>query len=277
VNSVVLATEPQPQVVVPDLHLVAEVFGDIADLKSPYLVGHSRAVARLARGAAEQLRLPEQTQADLDSAGLLHDVGRVAISNAVWDKPGLLSTDEWEQVRLHPYYSERILAGSTELARLAPLVGQHHERLDGSGYYRAYRGADLSRPVRILAAADGYCGRTERRPHRAGLSPGQATEWLLSEASRGTLDADAVRAVLAAAGHPAPVIRRPLPKGLSDREVQVLALLARGFGNAQIASRLVISRRTAEHHVQHIYTKIGVSSRAAATLFAVEHHLLDRE
>ena len=100
------------------------------------MLGHSRAVAALAGGAAEQLRLPEATRRDLEVAGLLHDVGRVAVSNAVWDKPGRLSTEEWEQVRLHPYHSERILACSTELARLAPLVGRHHERLDGSGYHR---------------------------------------------------------------------------------------------------------------------------------------------
>ena len=80
--------------------------------------------------------------------------------------------------------------------------------------------------------------------------------------------------MLAAAGHAA-VARRPtLPAGLSAREVEVLGLVAEGCSNAQIARRLVISRRTAEHHVQHIYTKIGVSSRAAAALFAMEHHLL---
>jgi HD-GYP domain-containing protein (c-di-GMP phosphodiesterase class II) len=123
-RSFALDTEPHPHMMVPNLRLVAEVFGDLADLKSPYLLGHSRTVAALAGGAAKQLLLPEGAQLDLEVAGLLHDVGRVAVSNAVWDKPGRLSTDEWEQVRLHPYHSERILVGSTELARLAPLVGR---------------------------------------------------------------------------------------------------------------------------------------------------------
>jgi DNA-binding NarL/FixJ family response regulator len=132
-------------------------------------------------------------------------------------------------------------------------------------------------PARILAAADTYRALTERRPHRAAWTPGQARQHLLEQASRGTLDSDAVHAVLAAAGHVVPVPPRQLPMGLSDREVQVLGLVARGYSNAEIASRLVISRRTAEHHVQHIYTKIGVSSRAAAALFAVEHHLLSRD
>ena len=184
------------------------------------------------------------------------------------------STDEWEQVRLHPYQSERIVAGSSELARLASLIGRHHERLDGSGYHRGSSKEDLSTADRVLAAADMYRTLIEPRPHRAALEPEQVRRRLLEEAGRSTLDVDAVRAVLTAAGHAIRTAPRRLPMGLSEREVQVLGLIARGCSNADIASRLVISRRTAEHHVQHIYTKIGVSGRAAATLFAVEHGLV---
>jgi DNA-binding NarL/FixJ family response regulator len=115
---------------------------------------------------------------------------------------------------------------------------------------------------------------TQHRPHRPALAPEEAGRRLLAGAADGLLDPDAVGAVLAAAGHDAVVPRRRLPAGLSDREVEVLGLVAEGCGNAEIARRLVISRRTAEHHVQHIYTKIGVSSRAAAAMFAMEHHLL---
>ena len=165
-----------------------------------------------------------------------------------------------------------LLASSSTLARLAPLVGRHHERLDGTGYHRGSTVDDLSMPARILAAADAYRTLIEPRPHRPALAPDQAAQHLRSTA----LDPDAVRAVLVSAGHPAPAPRRRRPDGLSDREVEVLALLAIGCSNAEIASRLVISRRTAEHHVQHIYTKIGVSSRAAATLFAIDHHLVRR-
>lgn len=136
VRSVVLAEEPHPQVTLPDLRLAAEVFADLADLKSPYLLGHSRNVAELSGRAAELLGLPKPVRHDVEVAGLLHDIGRVAVSNAVRDKPGELTADEWEQVRLHPYHSERILAGSPELARIAPLVTRHHERLDGSGWTR---------------------------------------------------------------------------------------------------------------------------------------------
>lgn len=275
-RAAVLDVEPHPHVTVPDRRPVAEVFGDLADVKSPYFLSHSRTVAVLAVGAAERLGLPDAVTSDLEVAALLHDVGRVAVSNAVWEKPGRLSLDEWEQVRLHPYQSERILAGSDELARIAPLVGRHHERLDGSGYHRGCTAEQLSTADRILAAADAYRTLTERRPHRAAYAPPGAERHVMEAASRGVLDADAVRAVLATAGHIVPARRRSLPMGLTDREVEVLCLVARGCSNAGIADRLVISRRTAEHHVQHIYSKIGVSSRAAATLFAVEHQLLDR-
>jgi HD-GYP domain-containing protein (c-di-GMP phosphodiesterase class II) len=273
----VLDLEPDPPVMVSDLRVVGEVFGDLADLKAVYLLGHSRAVAALAAGAAGRLRLPQSTRTDLEVAGLLHDIGRVAVPTRIWDKPGRLTEGEWEQLRLHPYHSERMLAGSAELARLAPLVGRHHERLDGSGYHRGCTAEDLPMPARLLAAADTYRTLTERRPHRAAWAPEQAAERLLEAVESGHLDADAVHAVLATAGHTRPAPPRQLPAGLSAREVEVLRLVARGCSNAEIASRLVISRRTAEHHVEHIYVKIGVSSRAAATLFAVEHRLLDRD
>lgn len=269
-----LDAEPRPWVMVTDLRRVAEVFGDLADLKSPFLTGHSRRVAELSGGAAERLRLDTATRADLEIAGHLHDVGRVAVSSSIWSKPGALSEGERELVRLHAYHSERVLAGSPTLKRLASLVGRHHERLDGSGYHRGCTAEDLPMPTRVLAAADTYAALTEPRPHRAASAPEEARERMLGEVGQGRLDTDAVGAVLATAGHRVAPAARPLPGGLSGREVEVLRLVAQGLSNAGIADRLSISRRTAEHHVQHIYTKIGVSSRAAATLFAVEHRLL---
>jgi HD-GYP domain-containing protein (c-di-GMP phosphodiesterase class II)/DNA-binding CsgD family transcriptional regulator len=268
-----LAEEPAPVAWLPDLRQAAEVFGDLADLKSPYFSGHSRRVATLAELSAQSLQLPADTATDLAVAGHLHDVGRVAVSNRIWDKLGELTSHEWEQVRLHPYHTERILTGSASLAHLAPLAGRHHERLDGSGYFRGDRAAELSPSARILAAAEFFATASEPRPHRRALTPDEIRERLLIESRGGRLDADAVQAVLVAAGQPGPARR---PGALSTREVDVLRLIAGGFSNAGIAHRLSISPRTAEHHVQHVYTKIGVSSRAAATLYAIDHHLLNR-
>jgi HD-GYP domain-containing protein (c-di-GMP phosphodiesterase class II) len=275
-RALALEGEPSPAVTVPEDRLaeVAAVFADLADLKTPFTHGHSRGVAALARGAGERLGLPTATVADLEVAGLLHDVGRVAVSDVVWEKRGRLNGHEWEQVRLHAYHSERILAGSERLGSLAPMVGMHHERLDGGGYHRGCTRAELPMPARALAAADAYQAMTQPRPHRPALAPEEAERRLLAEARSGALDPDATGAVLAAAGHAPVVPRQALPAGLSAREVEVLGLVAEGCSNAQIAERLVISRRTAEHHVAHIYTKIGVSSRAAAALFAMEHRLL---
>jgi HD-GYP domain-containing protein (c-di-GMP phosphodiesterase class II) len=276
VRAAVLDAEPAPAVCVEPTRLVdvATVFADLTDLKSPYTHGHSRGVAALARTAAERLRLPAPDIVDVEVAGLLHDLGRVAVSNTVWEKPGALTAADWEQVRLHAYHSERILAGSEQLAPLAPLVGMHHERLDGTGYHRGCAGSSLPTTVRLLAAADAYQAMTQDRPHRRAFAPEQAGRVLRTAARDGSLDADAVEAVLAAAGHPVSTARRQLPAALTEREVQVLVLVAQGYSNAQIAERLVISRRTAEHHVQHIYRKIGVASRAAVAMFAMEHDLL---
>ena len=278
-RQLLLDAEPQPVVSVlePELVDVAAVFGTLADLKSPATLGHAAGVAELALAAAEHLGLPTHEAQTVEIAGHLHDVGRVAISSAIWDKPGPLDAHEWEQVRLHAYHSERILAGAPQLVSVAALVGRHHERDDGSGYHRGCARSDLTPPARVLAAADAYRAMREWRPHRPALSVEQAEAELLADARAGRLDPDAVAAVLAAAGRPASPVRRELPAGLTEREVEVVALVARGHSNPQIAERLVISRRTAEQHVQNVYAKIGVSSRAAAALFAMEHGLLSGE
>jgi HD-GYP domain-containing protein (c-di-GMP phosphodiesterase class II) len=278
-RELVLDAEPRPVVCVLDPHLVnvAAVFGDIADLKTPFTHGHSRGVAALARRAGEQLGLAASDLADLEVAGHLHDVGRVAVSSAIWEKPGALDAHEWEQVRLHAYHSERILGGSKRLASLVPLIGMHHERLDGSGYHRGCASDDLRVEARLLAAADAYQAMTQRRAHRAALASDEAERCLLEDVRAGRLDAEATNAVLSAAGHDAPVVRRELPGGVTAREAEVLGLVAAGCSNREIGERLVISRRTAEQHVHNIYRKIDVTTRAAAALFAMEHELLGRD
>jgi DNA-binding CsgD family transcriptional regulator len=159
---------------------------------------------------------------------------------------------------------------------MARIAGMHHERVDGSGYYRGCRGKDIDIAGRVLGCADAFHAMTQRRPHRAPLEPALARDELLREARAGRLDAEAVAAVLDASHFTAVPRHHLRPGGLSDREVEVLRLVVEGCSNPEIGRRLGISRRTAEHHVQHIYDKIGVSTRAAAVLFAVEHDLLIR-
>lgn len=269
-----LALEPSPRRTLEggtiDRALAAA--GDFADLISPCLSGHSTGVADLAAAAARLCRLDEASVVAVRRAGLLHDLGRVATGARIWQKPGRLTADEWEQVRLHAYHTQRVLARSPFLAALAPIASAHHERLDGSGYHRGAIGADLSMPARLVAAADAYHAMTEPRPHRAPLSPERAAGQLAQEASAGCLDADAVVAVVKVAGQPTPPIERPA--GLTEREVEVIGLLARGLQTKQVARRLGIAVKTADRHVQNAYAKIGVSSRAAATLFAMEHGLV---
>lgn len=246
--------------------------GDFADLVSSYFVGHSAGVAHLADEAAARLGLTPDEVRTVRRAGFVHDVGRVAVSSAVWNKPGSFSADEWERVRLHAYNSERVLAASSALSPLASAVGTHHERLDGSGYHRGTTGAMLGMPARVLAAADAYHTLIESRPHRPARTPEEAAEALGGSASAGLLDADAVAAVLSAAGGRVPHIVGPA--GLTHREVQVVALVARGFQTKQVAHRLGISAKTADRHLQNAYAKIGVSTRAAVAVFAMQHGLV---
>jgi HD-GYP domain-containing protein (c-di-GMP phosphodiesterase class II) len=257
-----------------DFDRSCEAFADFADIKSPYVVGHSPAVAALAAGAGRRCGLVEADVTALRRAGLLHDIGRVGISAGIWGKEAALSDREWEQVRLHAYYTERVLARPESLRRIGMLASQHHERMDGSGYHRGSLGQALSSAVRILAAADCYHAMTEPRPHRIALAADQAAQELRREVRSGHLDGDAVNAVLAEAGHQVPRIRRERPAGLSEREVEVLRLIARGHANRVMAEQLHVSPDTIKHHIQHIYDKVGVSTRAGATLFAMENALL---
>jgi HD-GYP domain-containing protein (c-di-GMP phosphodiesterase class II) len=270
----VLALEPEPHVSLSGAEFDAAclAMADFADLKSPYSVGHSRAVSRLAAEAARRCGLPAADATDLARAGLLHDIGQVAVPVRIWLKAGALNDGEWEQVRMHAYYGERVLARPAALARLGAIVAQHHERLDGSGYHRGARGGALTPQGKILAAAEAYQNKIEPRPHRAALSADAAAATLRSDARAGLLDADAVAAVLAAAGHAVPA-RKQMVAGLTEREIGVLRAIARGQSTKEIARTLGISPKTVDNHTQSVYAKIGVKTRGGATLFAIEHGL----
>jgi HD-GYP domain-containing protein (c-di-GMP phosphodiesterase class II) len=270
----VLDAEPHPvRLMPPDrLETVAEAFGDMVDLKTPFTLGHSSGTAEIATEAAERMGLPDPRGVRV--AALLHDLGRTAVGSGVWEKPGPLSTSEWEQVRLHAYQTERILSRSTVLEPLARIAGMHHERQDGSGYHHGASAGEVPPAARLLAVADAFQAMTQERPHRHARDEGEAAEIVATEARGGRFDTEVVRAVLEAAGHRPAKTRTAWPAGLSDREIDVLRLLTAGLSNRAIAARLVISSRTAEHHVQHIYDKIGASTRAGAAMFAMRHGLL---
>jgi HD-GYP domain-containing protein (c-di-GMP phosphodiesterase class II) len=274
----VIAAEPALAVELsPDqLDRALAAIASFVDLKSPFTLGHSVAVAELAEEAGRRVGLPPEQVLALRRAGFVCGFGRLGVSNSIWDRPGPLSAGEWERIRMYPYLTERILHQSAALAPLGEIAVQHRERLDGSGYPRGLSGGAISRPARVLGAADAYASMREPRPHRRARPEDEAVAEMRAEVWAGRLDGAAVDAVLGAAGHRLPRRREALA-GLTAREVEVLILLARGLSNKQIAGQLVITPKTAGNHVEHIYAKIGASSRAAAAMFAVQHGLLPEE
>jgi HD-GYP domain-containing protein (c-di-GMP phosphodiesterase class II) len=242
---------------------------DFIDLKSPYLLGHSGALAVLAGDAAVELGMSAADVRTVRRAALVSGFGRLGVSNSIWDKPGPLGAGEWERVRMHPYLTERMLHDSNALSPLGAVAAQIRERLDGSGYPRGLSATEIPRP-------DAYQAMREPRAHRPARSPDEAAAELRAEVTAGRLDADAVHAVLGVTGHRVPR-RREGPAGLTPREIDVLRLAARGMTNRDIAAILVISPKTVSNHIERIYLKIGASNRAMASLFAMKHGLLPEE
>jgi HD-GYP domain-containing protein (c-di-GMP phosphodiesterase class II) len=276
----VLAAEPDPtrRLDGEGLDAALAAVGDFADLRSRWTRGRSGRVAETAAAAGKHCRLPAPDLDALRRGALVADLGAVGVPTGIWDRAAPLGVRDLERVRLHPYLSERVLSRCTGLRAVAALAGAHHERLDGSGYHRGSAAPHLSTAARLLAVADVWTALREDRAHRPARPAGPARDALWAEARAGRLDGDAVHAVLAAAGE-APGGRRAArqPAGLTEREIEVLRLIARGHSSREVAARLRISPKTAGHHVAHIYTKIGVSTRPAAALFAMEHGLLGND
>jgi HD-GYP domain-containing protein (c-di-GMP phosphodiesterase class II) len=247
---------------------------DFADLKSSWTRGHSRSVAELAKAAGIEARLSTEQCDQLSRAGLVHDLGQVGIENGIWDKPGDLSTDEWEKVRLHSYWTDRILSRCPALAPLGALASSHHERMDGTGYHRQSTADQLTVEARLLAAADVLVALTSRRPHRNSFDLETAATLMREAASIRHLDKAAVEFAIAAVGGKAENPESFNPDGLTDREIEVLKLLSRGSTNRQVARQLFISVKTVGRHVENIYAKIGVSTRAGTAIYAMENRLI---
>jgi HD-GYP domain-containing protein (c-di-GMP phosphodiesterase class II) len=245
---------------------------DFVDLKCPCSPGYSRGVGDLAAAAAQHLRMPSADVTRLYRAGLVHGLGRLGVSNQIWEKKTPLSTAEWERLRMYPYLTGRILSRVGGLESVVSIATQHEERIDGSGFPRGLAGTELTMHDRLLAAAAAYHQLLEPRPGRAALDTRGAADQLRQEARAGRLDAESVDAVLAAAGHRASR-RTPWSAGLTSREVEVLRLVAQGRSNREIAAELFIAEKTARNHVERVYAKLGVNNRTQATLAAIDRGL----
>ena len=273
----VLGLEPEPRRMLEGeaLDNALTVAADFIDLKSPYMAGHSRRCAELSADAARLLGVGEDTVTTVRRAALVHDFGATAVPNSILDKPGPLTRAEFDRVELHPMLTEQMLRRSPALAALNPAASAHHEKCDGSGYHKRVHADASDTGACVLAATEIYVGMTSERADRAPFAAEDAANQLRRLASEGVLDPRAAQAVLVAAGHGVPEAPAPTraqnPGGLSRREVDVLRLAARGLTTQEIADRLYISPKTTDHHIQHIYNKINVSTRAAAALWAMQN------
>lgn len=254
---------------------VALAAADFVDLKSPPTVNHSRETAHFAECIARRLDLPETETAIIRRAALVHDLGYLALPSHILRNQGQLSEVDKEKLRLHPYYTERVLSRVPALASIAAIAGMHHERLDGTGYYRGLSRDALPVSACILALADDFQERLHADLKHPDRDPIEVLKAMQPEV--GLLFSPECFAALAeelGVAAPKPKRRGKWPAGLTDREVEVLRQVVKGDTNRQIAQELVISERTVAHHLEHIYDKIGISSRAAAVFFAMEHELI---
>lgn len=244
---------------------------DIVDQKTQWMGGHSRRVSALAGRAGHICGITGQALSDLRHAALLHDIGKCAVDNRLLNKSGDLSNSERLEFESHSYQTEYILSHGNPFRTLGALPSTAQERFDGSGYHR--RVDQKGVPENLLAAANLYDELVFDRPGRPAMSAKEAADHLTEQSRSGALMPSAVEAVLKATGSPTKTARKALPFGLTRREAQVIACLARSETTAQIAARLGISAKTADHHIQSIYSKTGVRGRAPIAMLAVEHGL----
>jgi HD-GYP domain-containing protein (c-di-GMP phosphodiesterase class II) len=275
----ILALEPEPHALLDEAGC-DEAFlaiADMIDMRMPFTFGHSRAVASLTEAACKAAGLPVTDARAAKWAALTHDIGELAVPVATWMRSTPLTERETDATHLHPYHGERALSplGGDEGKAVAALVLRHHERLDGSGYHRYAKGNDLSPAARILAAAEAFQTAREVRPYRAAMTDVTAAAKLRSGVKEGKLCNDAVEAVLTAAGQPARRASSERLGGLTPREIEVLRLIAGGSTAKEAARKLEIAPKTADNHIQSLYAKIGVKTRAGAALYALERGLVN--
>ena len=197
VDEAVRALEPAARAVPLDddyLDDIAAAFGQVVDSKSPYTSGHSARVALYTDLIAEQMGIPDERRRWLRRGALLHDIGKLGVSNSVLDKPGALDRAEWAAVRQHAAYTETILGRISAFRELAQTAGAHHEKLDGTGYPRGLAGADISLGTRIITTADIFDAITAERPYRGAIPLAQALK-MMGETVGTALDPACYRAL----------------------------------------------------------------------------------
>ena len=237
----------------------------------PFQIDHSVNVAAASIALAFQIPVSGQRRTELGLGALLHDIGKCAIDNRLLNKAADLSHAERLEFETHSFQTEFILSHGNPFRTFGALPSTAEERLDGSGYHR--RNEQKGLRENLLAAANLYDELVFDSPGKPALSAKDATERLTEQSKSGALMPTAVAAVLQAAGSPVKTARKALPFGLSRREAQVIACLARSETTPQIAARLGISAKTADHHIQSIYSKTGVRGRASIAILAIEHGL----
>jgi HD-GYP domain-containing protein (c-di-GMP phosphodiesterase class II) len=177
-----LAPEQQDEMVDEDyLDQVAAAFAQVVDSKSPFTSGHSDRVALFTDMIAEELGLSPEKRRFLKRAALLHDLGKLGVSNQILDKPGKLTEEEWQSVRRHPAQSQTILSRISAFQELSRIAGDHHERLDGKGYPRGIAGDEITLETRIITVADIFDALTAERPYRAAMPVSKALEILRAD------------------------------------------------------------------------------------------------
>lgn len=249
---------------------VCALLADFADVKSRLTWNHSLNVAEIAAGIGERLGLSNPEQTRMRRAALVHDLGKAAIPIGILDKGYDLSPAEEERFRQHPHFTEQVLLRIAPLKDIALDAASHHELIDGAGYHRGLIGEQIPLGGRLLAVADTYTTLSARA---AAADPSHILAQMQPRAGR-QLDGACFEALKASISSAQRTVRRLQTDSLlTDREVEVIRLVAQGMTNREVARALVISDKTAEHHVEHILNKLGVSSRTAAVVYAVHNGL----
>jgi HD-GYP domain-containing protein (c-di-GMP phosphodiesterase class II) len=261
-----------------DRRVPLTIVADVIELKLPWLAGYSRRVAELARRSAVPAGLIALEEKPLVRAALLHGIGRVAVPNAVWERPGKLGDLDWDQVRKVPFWTARAGVQVPAIAQDATLASFVYERPDGSGYFRKARGEAIGMQERVLAVAAAYTALCSPRPWRPAHGDAAAGTLMVAQAGAGRFDRQAVAAVLDAAramapkkGLAKPALRDPL---LSAREIEVLRHISLGETSREAARAMKISPASVRTHVDNIFQKLEAGSRPAATLKALTRGLI---